>query len=78
MENESLKSQLLKNLSPEEKLELCTLALAQAAKENVVTAHRFSELVDRLEVVVQRLEAKSWERAINQRLEERKRNGTSP
>jgi hypothetical protein len=72
-----LEAKLLKGLSTEEKLELATRALCDAAKEMGLLELRFYELVERLEGVVKRVEVGSWSRAINAELKRRENNRAS-
>lgn len=68
---EIVEAKLLKSLSTEDKLEIATRALCQAVQANVLMELRFSELLDRLDIVIRGLKASSWTKAINAELERR-------
>lgn len=70
-------SKLLKGATTEQKLEISIRALGQAAKTFTLAAQHLSQVADRLDEAVKRFEQKSWEKAIHERIEERKRDGTS-
>lgn len=72
-----LEAKLLEGLTTEEKLELATRALCDAAKEMGLLELRFYELVERLEGVVKRVEVGSWSRAINAELKRRENSRAS-
>lgn len=68
---EIVEAKLLKSLSTEDKLVIATRALCQAVQANVLMELRFSELLDRLDIVIRGLKASSWTKAINAELERR-------
>jgi len=69
-------AKLFEGATTEEKLEVAIRALGNFAKVLTLMAVRLSDIIDRLDEVAKHFEAKSWERAINERIEERK-NGSS-
>lgn len=70
-------SKLFEGATTEEKLEIAVRALGEAAKTVVLAAALISDIADRLDQAVNRLNQKSWEKAIHERLEERRKDGTS-
>lgn len=71
------KSKLFEGMTEQQKLELIVKALGQTIQAIVLATAMLSEVADRLDEAVKRFEQKSWEKAINARLEERKKDGTS-
>ena len=65
-------AKIFKGTTTEEKLEIAIKALGQAAKALVLTSAHLSALMDRLELIATRLEAKSWEQAIKAELKKGK------
>lgn len=70
-------SKLMKGATLEQKLEISIRALGQAAKTFTLAAEHLSQIADRQDEAIKRFNEKSWEKAINERLEERRKNGTS-
>ncbi len=70
-------SKLFEGTSTEQKLEVSVRALGQAAKTFSLAAVHLSQAIDRLELIARRLEAKSWEQAINAELKRREKNASS-
>ncbi|MFX0201141.1 MAG: hypothetical protein ACFFCW_33910 [Candidatus Hodarchaeota archaeon] len=74
-----LKSKLLKDLSPEEKLELATRALCSAAHEFVILRREFDAITQCFQDLLQamaegltRREVAKWTEIINETLNERR------
>ena len=70
-------NKLMKGATLDQKLEISIRALGQAAKVFTLAADHLSQVADRLDEGVKRLNEKAWEKAINERLEERRKDGTS-
>ena len=77
-------ARLLENIPLDAKLELCIEAFTSITQKAVINQRRQEELLDRLEaiaeglgIIIQGLEAKSWEKAINERLKEREKDGSA-
>jgi hypothetical protein len=70
-------SKLFEGATIEQKLEVAVRGLGQAAKFLALTSVHFSALMDRLELIARRLEAKSWEQAINAELKRREKDASA-
>jgi hypothetical protein len=75
IEPKMVAAKLLKGLAAEERFELAVRCLCHVARENALLEVRLSGSVDRLESMVNRAAARSWEKAIRERMEELKRDG---
>jgi len=70
-------AKLFEGATSEEKFEIAVRALGHFAKILTLQAIRLSEAVDRLDKIEQRLEAKSWVKAISAELDRRKEESAS-
>lgn len=70
-------AKLFQGTTPEEKFEVAVRALGQAARVGSLLTAELSALVDRLDLIVRRLEAKSWEQAIKAELKRRGKNAST-
>lgn len=75
MDLKPVEGKLLKGLSVEQRLEVATRALCDVAREMSLIQLRLLELTDRLEGLLYKAEARSWENAIRERMEELKKDG---
>ena len=70
-------AKIFNGTTPEEKFEVAVLALGQFARVLTLQALRLDEILERLEAIERRMEAKSWVKAINAEIERREREGAS-
>lgn len=70
-----IKAKLLEDLSIEQRLEVASRALCDITKEFALMELRFLGLIDKLESLLNKAEAKSWEKAIRQRMEDLRKDG---
>lgn len=67
---------LLEKLTAEQKFEIATRALCDAAKEMAFQELRLLELADRFEHLLHKAEARSWEKVIRKRMEDLSKDGS--
>ncbi|NIO20906.1 MAG: hypothetical protein GTN76_09250 [Candidatus Aenigmarchaeota archaeon] len=72
-----LKNELLKDLTPEERLEVTTRAFCELVKDLASMIVRMEKVMEQLELTVFKERINRWEKALHERLEERRKNGTS-